>query len=172
MITIPTHLEGFTGDAVDHGGSVSFILQDSKGGQEFKVYAYGRYDPKTKLYTDTDEGRCLFVAESVNTREKVTLFDNATCGYDNMFVTEVIQKPRLVSELPFSPCRVMAQFAYEIPYDDEKDNYEFNSDGECILVDGRTIPWEDVKADGYDWVTLSYEDEDGGWIGFCDEELS
>ncbi len=169
---VPSYLEGYTADVIDHGDSVSFILQDSEGEQIFKVYAYGEYDPSTGLYTDTPSGRSLFVAESVKTKEKVTLFDNALHGYDNMFVVDSMQKPRLVSELPFSPCRIMAQFAYEIPYDEEKNNYEFNSDGECILIDGRSIPWEQVKSDGYDWVTLCYENDKGDWEGFCDEELS
>lgn len=169
---IPSHLEGFTADVVNHESSVSFILQDSEGGQYFKVYAYGEFNPEMGLYTDTFSGRSLFVAESEKTKEKVTLFDNAVHGYDNMFVNDIQQKARLVSELPFSPCRILAQFSYDIPYDEEKSSYKFNSDGECILVDGRSIPWEQVKSDGYDWVTLSYENEDGEWEGFVDEELS
>ncbi|MDE6593042.1 MAG: hypothetical protein K2K57_08265 [Oscillospiraceae bacterium] len=169
---IPSHLNGYTSDVIDHGDTVSFILQDSEGGQLFRVYAYGEYDPDTGLYTDSSEGKCFFVAESVKTKEELTIFDNSIHGYDNMFVNDSKKEVHLVSELPFSPCRVMAQFAYEIPYDEEKHNYKFDSDGNCVLIDGRSIPWEQVKSDGYDWVTLCYENAEGDWEGFCDEELS
>lgn len=171
-MSVPFYLEGYTSDIIEHSNSTSFILEDSEGGQEFKIFACAEYDPETGLYTDTPSDSSLFIAESVKTKEKITLFDNASHGYDNMFVKENSQKPRLVSELPFSPCRIMAQFGYEIPYDEEKKEYTFNSDGECVLIDGRSIPWEQVKADGYDWVTLCFENEEGKWEGFVDEELA
>lgn len=169
---LPSHFSGFAGDIIESGDQVSFVLEDSEGGQYFRVYAYAKYDSELGLYTDTDEGRAFFLAESEKTKEKVTLFDNTVHGYDNMFVNEYKSDVRLVSELPFSPCRVMVKVSYEIPYDEEKKSYDFDSDGCCILTCGRKMPWEQVKADGYDWITLCYENGDGRWEGFADEELS
>lgn len=169
---VPSHFCGYAADIIDSGDQVSFVLQDSEGEQYFRVYAYAKYDSKLGLYTDTNEGRAFFVAESERTKEKVTLFDNAIHGYDNMFVNENKPVVRLVSELPFSPCRVMVKVSYEIPYEEEKNSYSFDSDGSCLLAGGRKMPWEQVKTDGYDWITLCYENGDGRWEGFADEELA
>lgn len=169
---IPSYLKGFAADVAQHGDHIRFILRDSLGGESFRVYAYAELCRQLQLYTDTKEGKSLFVAQSVLTNEKITLFDNAVHGYDNMFVNENKQVSRLVSELPFSPCRVMVAVSCEIDYEEEKETFEFNSDGLCILTGGRKMPWEQVKTDGIDWISLCYEDSDGSWVGFADEELS
>lgn len=168
---IPSYLKGYASDITESEDHVHFILKDSQGGQNFRIFAYAELCRQMGLYTDTKEGRSLFVAQSVRTKERITLFDNCIHGFNNMFVNSFLPEPRLVSELPFSPRRIMVQLCYEIPYDEQKGMFRFDSSGNCILTGGRTMPWEQVKTDGYDWITLCYEGDDDMWAGFLDEDL-
>ena len=41
-----------------------------------------------------------------------------------------------------------------------------------ILIDGRTMSFEDVKMNGFDYISLSYESQNGEVIQFVDIELA
>ena len=44
--------------------------------------------------------------------------------------------------------------------------------GDMILIDGRTMSFEDVKMNGFDYISISYEAQNGEVIQFVDIELA
>ena len=50
--------------------------------------------------------------------------------------------------------------------------YEMDESGNVKLINGEWIPWEQVKRDGLDWITLYYVNEKGKKVQILDEELA
>ncbi len=171
---IPSHIRGFEANVCDDGEKTALCLKDSMGGEFFNILYYGeRFSDYNDVIIGTDEANSLIIAESAATGEQVTLFDGNIHGYDKMFCEKNdadIKRPLKKAE--FSPCRIKAEYYYGIDYDDEKDSYDFDENGFCILYDGRKMPWEQVKTDGYDGMALYYEDAGGKWMEFAEEELA
>ncbi|EFR97330.1 conserved hypothetical protein, partial [Listeria ivanovii FSL F6-596] len=59
-----------------------------------------------------------------------------------------------------------------IDYESEKENYDFDEDGNVLLIDGRYISWEDTKADGFDFLEITAIDENGQSYSIMSEELA
>ncbi|MCM1505756.1 MAG: hypothetical protein NC177_01275 [Ruminococcus flavefaciens] len=116
-----------------------------------------------------------FIADSVSTGERIVLFDSVVHGYDAMFCNarkcaEISDRP--LKKAVFSPCEIRMQLYYGIDYESEKDYYNFDENGNCILADGRAVAWEQVMNDGIDAVALYYRNAGGKWIEFAEEELA
>lgn len=116
-----------------------------------------------------------FIAVSVSTGERIVLFDSAVYGYNAMFCNagkcaEISDRP--LKKAVFSPCEIRMQLYYGIDYESEKDYYNFDENGNCILADGRVVAWEQVLNDGIDAVALYYRNDSGKWIEFAEEELA
>lgn len=103
------------------------------------------------------------------------MFDGAVHGYDNMFCNtysaEQIES-RPLKKIDIPPSEIKIELFYGIDYDEEKDSYEFDENGNCILLNGVSIPWEQVKSDGIDAIALNYKNTKGKWIEFAEEELA
>ena len=71
-----------------------------------------------------------------------------------------VAKRKLVKfDLP--PCKVYIELGYSIDYDDEIDEYDRDEQGRVLLINGRTASWEEVKANGFDYIAVTCEDEAG-----------
>ncbi len=116
-----------------------------------------------------------FIAESVSTGERIILFDSVIHGYDAMFCNagnspEISDRP--LKKADFSPCEIRMELFYGIDYEQEKEYYDFDENGNCILVNGKAVSWEQVLDDGIDAIALYYRTSDGKWTEFAEEELA
>jgi len=68
--------------------------------------------------------------------------------------------------------RFILEIGYSIDYDDEKYDFDYDENGDMILIDGRTMSFEDVKMNGFDYISISYEAQNGEVIQFVDIELA
>lgn len=174
---ILSHLKNFAADCCEDNEKVTVNISDSEGGRLFEIWYYGKildgyYPP---LYVGTEFSASKFVARSVLTGEDILLFDGAVHGYDNMFCNTYSKEQienRPLQKMDIPPSEIKIELFYGIDYDEEKDDYEFDGNGNCILLNGTSIPWEQVKSDGIDAIALYYKNSKGKWIEFAEEELA
>lgn len=116
------------------------------------------------------------VAKSTLTNKEIVLFDGAFYGYDNMFCDVYDQKAIDNRELIQYPLNNIVKINFlvgiGIDYESEKENYDFDEDGNVLLIDGRYISWEDTKADGFDFLEITAIDENGQSYSIMSEELA
>ncbi len=175
---ILSSLKGFTADYSEKNGVVSVNIVDSEGERLFEILHC--CEPikidhfRNPLYIGIDSIP-KFVARSVRTGEEILLFDGAVHGYDAMFCnshTDEELRSRIMKAAEFPPSEIKIELFYEIDYEDEKDGYDFDENGNCILLDGSVIPWEQVKNNGIDSIALYYKNAEDKWIEFAEEELA
>ena len=173
-IPIPSYLKGYVADCTAKDDVVTAVIADSKGNKLFEIWYYAEYADWCKLYIDMDGIGAKFVARSVGTGEEILLFDEKIHGYDNMFCNEPDNRSdeRTLAKLDIPPTEITVKLGYGIDYDDEKESYDFDENGNCILINRSAIPWSQVKTDGIDWITLYYKDEKGRLVEFTEAELA
>lgn len=175
---ILSSLKGFTSGYSEKNGVVTVNIVDSDGKKLFEILHC--CEPvningfKNPLYIGM-EYPSGFIAESVNTGERIILFDSTVHGYDAMFCNtensmEIADRP--LKKATFSPCEIRMELFYGIDYEQEKGYYNFDENGNCILINGKTVPWETVLNDGIDAITLYYRNTGVKWIEFAEEELA
>ncbi|MDE6520834.1 MAG: hypothetical protein K2K91_10345 [Ruminococcus sp.] len=176
---VPTYLNGFTADYKEKNGTVSINIADSQNGRLFEILYYGEFLEiqmlKYPMIVSTEFSVPKIIARSVKTGEEILLFDRVFHGYDAMFCdsfTEEQIKNRPLKKLDIPPSEIRIWLGYEIDFDDEKDTYDFDENGRCILLNSSTISWEEVKANGMDYIALYYKNEKGKWIEFAEDELA
>lgn len=176
---IPPYLKGFAAEYKEKRDEVSVNIADSQGGRLFEIWYYGEFlEIKERTYpliVGTEFSVSKFIARSVKTGEEILLFDRAFHGYDAMFCdrhTKEQIENRPLKKLDIPPSEIKIELGYEIDFDDEKDDYDFDENGRCILLNGSTMSWEDVKSNGMDSIALYYKSEKGKWINFAEEELA
>lgn len=176
---IPSYLKNYSADYIEKNGESEITIVDSEGGRLFEVWYYGTplnidgYE--YPLYVGTEFSVSKFVARSVKTGEEILLFDGVAHGYDAMFCNSYSQEQieqRPLRKLEFSPVELKIWCGYSIDYDDEKDIYNFDENGNVILLNGSTIAWEQLKTDGIDAIAIYYKNSKGKWIQFAEEELA
>lgn len=174
---ILSSLKGFTADYSENNGVVTVNIADSSGGRLFEVFHCCKpvniRSLENPLYIGM-EYPTGFIAESVVTGERIIIFDSVIHGYDAMFCNtennpEISYRPLKKSD--FSPCEIRMELFYGIDYESEKEYYNFDKNGNCILVSGKTVSWEYVLNNGIDAISLYYRNIGGKWTEFA-EELS
>ena len=55
---------------------------------------------------------------------------------------------------------------------EKKETFDIDGEGNVKLIDGRVVPWEAVKRDGFDYIALSFIDKEGKQRQFLDAELA
>lgn len=176
---VPSYLKDFIADYREYSDKVTVDIVDTRGGKLFEIWYYGEYlkisGLKYPLIVSTEFSVPKFVAKSVKTGEEILLFDRAFHGYDAMFCDSFTKEQienRPLKKLDIPPSEIRIDFGYEIDFDDEKDDYDFDENGRCILLNGKTMSWEEVKANGMDSIALYYKSEKGRWIEFAEDELA
>lgn len=171
----PTYLEGHIKDYKDKFLS-TMTLCDKNGSEKLDIYYYGSLvsvkREKQKYITDAEKPM-LIVARDCEDEEFV-IYDGTENGYDNMFCNlyDFEQKNREVKKLELDAQKFILELGYSIDYDEEKEEYDYDEDENVLLIDGRSISFEDMKRDGYDYLALSYVDKYGEVIQFVDVELA
>lgn len=161
------------------GDYVVFEIADIDGSEFFEIWYYGELyylkgEPDPYIVAH-DDGPALVTARNPQSGRNIVLFDGASFGYDNMFcdtyTAEQIEH-RPLQKLDAPPVKVTVTLGYSIDYEDEKDEYDVDDDGNVELIDGRVIPWEQVVTDGFDYLNLKITDADGNTREIGDVELA
>lgn len=76
------------------------------------------------------------------------------------FDPEEVEKRTLV-KYDIAPCKIHIDFGYSIDYEEEKEDYEVDEKDRVTLINGETISWEEVKRNGFDYISIVCETENG-----------
>ncbi len=168
MQKVPTYLNENACN-VKSGDYLSVDIQSKKGNTLFEVYYYGDlFEVKRKklpCIVDNKTGiPCKIVAKDIETGEEILLFDGYRHGYNAMFCEEFdpaeVEKRTLV-KYDIAPCKIHIDFGYSIDYEEEKEDYELDEEDRVTLINGETISWEEVKRNGFDYISIICETENG-----------
>ena len=154
---------------IKSGDYLSVDIQSKNGNSLFEVYYYGDlFEVKRKklpCIVDNKTGiPCKIVAKDTETGEEILLFDGYRHGYNAMFCEEFdpeeVEKRTLV-KYNIAPCKIHIDFGYSIDYEEEKEDYEVDKEDRVTLINGETISWEEVKRNGFDYISIICETENG-----------
>ena len=168
MQKVPTYLSENACN-VKSGDYLSIDIQSKNGNSLFEVYYYGDlFEVKRKklpCIVDNKTGiPCKIVAKDTETGEEILLFDGYRHGYNAMFCDEFdpeeVEKRTLV-KYNIAPCKIHIDFGYSIDYEEEKEDYEVDEADRVTLINGETISWEEVKRNGFDYISIICETENG-----------
>ncbi|EHL5790600.1 TPA: hypothetical protein ACSY34_04085 [Listeria monocytogenes] len=116
------------------------------------------------------------IAKSTMSGKEILLYDGAYYGYDSMFCDEFEEDATQNRELQKYPINNLSNIRLSIgigiDYESEKEDYEFDENGNVVLIDDRHIPWEQVKMDGFDFLEITATDENGASLLILTEELA
>ena len=174
----PTYLEGYVKNMKDK--YLSTIQLCSKSGNELlEIWYYGELfrveGEKENYIVGTNFAPMKIVAKDTKSNEKFVIFDGAFNGYDNMFCDTYTKEQienRPLKKFDIKSSKLILELGYSIDYEDEKEDYDYDEDGNIVLIDGRKISFDELIRDGYDYLALSYIDEKGKVIQFVDIELA
>ena len=171
MQKVPTYLADNIYNVKD-SDYLSVDIQSKKGNTLFEVHYYGDlFEAKgekqpfiVNYYTDEVEIPCKIVAKDTETGEEILLFDGYRHGYNAMFCDEFapeeVEKRTLV-KYDIAPCKIHIDFGYSIDYEEEKEDYEVDEEDRVTLINRENIPWEEVKRNGFDYISIVCETENG-----------
>ena len=171
MQKVPTYLADNIYNVKD-SDYLSVDIQSKKGNTLFEVHYYGDlFEAKgekqpfiVNYYTDEVEIPCKIVAKDTETGEEILLFDGYRHGYNAMFCEEFdpaeVEKRTLV-KYDIAPCKIHIDFGYSIDYEEEKEDYEVDEKDRVTLINGETISWEEVKRNGFDYISIVCQTENG-----------
>lgn len=168
MQKVPTYLSENACN-VKSGDYLSVDIQSKNGNTLFEVYYYGNLfevkGEKLPFIVDNEaEIPCKIVAKNTETGEEILLFDGYRHGYNAMFCDEFdpeeVEKRTLV-KYDIAPCKIHIDFGYSIDYEEEKEDYEVDEEDRVTLINGENIPWEEVKRNGFDYISIICQTENG-----------
>ena len=165
MQKVPTYLNENTCN-VKSGDYLSVDIQSKNGNSLFEVYYYGDLfevkGEKFPFIVDNEaEIPCKIVAKDTETGEEILLFDGYRHGYNAMFCEEfdpVEVEKRTLVKYDIAPCKIHIDFGYSIDYEEEKEDYE---EDRVTLINGENISWEEVKRNGFDYISIVCETKNG-----------
>ena len=168
MQKVPTYLSENVCN-LKSGDYLSVDIQSKNGNSLFEVYYYGDLfevkGEKLPFIVDNEaEIPCKIVAKDTETGEEILLFDGYRHGYNAMFCDEFdpeeVEKRTLV-KYNIAPCKIHIDFGYSIDYEEEKEDYEVDEEDRVTLINGENIPWEEVKRNGFDYISIICQTENG-----------
>ena len=174
----PTWLEGHIKDSLEEA-SATISLCSTTGNEWLEIWYYGELFTITgeaqPYIVDSDEAPALVVARDRDTGENFVIFDGGRHGYDNMFCDKhdravLENRPLKRYEIPAS--KLVVALGYSIDYEDEKETFEVDERGMVTLINGKRVPWAQVKRDGIDYIALFCVDEKGKKLQILDVELA
>jgi len=156
---IPDYLKNHLTNIKEKRETTVGTLISSTGNADLEVYFYGNtVDIKKMPYIVNAELPCLIVAKDPVTNEEFTVFDGAKHGYDAMFCNEVLDcAQRKLTRYDHDSCAIQITLGYSIDYEDEKEDYEFDENGNVVLMYG-VMDWDRAKSIGFDWISLKFTD--------------
>ena len=168
MQKVPTYLSENICN-LKSGDYPSVDIQSKNGNSLFEVYYYGDLfevkGEKLPFIVDNEAGiPCKIVAKDTETGEEILLFDGYRHGYNAMFCDEFDPKEvekRTLVKYNIAPCKIHIDFGYSIDYEEEKEDYEVDEADRVTLINGENIPWEEVKRNGFDYISIICQTENG-----------
>jgi hypothetical protein len=154
---IPCYLKKHIVKIKEKKDSTIGILASSTGNTNLEIYYYGDTIKikKTPYIVDADY-HCLIVGKDPITGEEFVIFDGMKHGYDAMFCNERMENvTRELKLYEYCKGKIQITLGYSIDYEDEKEEFEFNENGEVILMYG-VLDWEEAKSIGFDWLSLKF----------------
>lgn len=156
---IPNYLKNHIRNVKEKHDSTVGELVSSTGNANLEVYFYGNLVniKKTPYIVDADFP-CLIVAKDAASDEMFTVFDGTKHGYDAMFCNDPLDRvQRELKRYGHAVGAIQITLGYSIDYEDEKEDYEFDEDGNVVLMYG-SMDWEQAKSIGFDWISLKFTD--------------
>lgn len=177
-MAVPSYLNGFVKDYTEKDFSEMTICSSS-GNDTFEVWYYGNLfnvkgEPQPYI-VDTDDAPVKIIAKDSITGEEILIFDGFRYGYNGMFCDEFDKEAienRTLQRYEIPASKLILELGYGIDYDDEKEDYEFDSHGKVVLINGSKMTWEDVKQNGFDYMGLYFVDKNGKKVGLVSLELA
>ncbi len=154
---IPCYLKKHIVKIKEKKDSTIGILASSTGNTNLEIYYYGdTIKIKKTPYIVDAEYPCLIVGKDPITGEEFVIFDGMKHGYDAMFCNERMENvTRELKLYEYCKGKIQITLGYSIDYEDEKEEFEFNENGEVILMYG-VLDWEEAKSIGFDWLSLKF----------------
>lgn len=154
---IPCYLKKHIVKIKEKKDSTIGILASSTGNTNLEIYYYGdTIKIKKTPYIVDAYYPCLIVGKDPITGEEFVIFDGMKHGYDAMFCNERMENvTRELKLYEYCKGKIQITLGYSIDYEDEKEEFEFNENGEVILMYG-VLDWEEAKSIGFDWLSLKF----------------
>lgn len=182
---VPTYLnkENYEVLSIDDTFTTISIFNELENGytnKNYEIYFYGELvfdNIITGIYDEekNSEKPCIIVAKCIKTGKEVLLFDQAKYGYNSMFCDEFDfenVKNRQLKKLDIPISKIIVDFAYNIDFDEEKEDFEFDEDDFTETINGEKISFDVVKNDGFDYIKITAIDEVGIKRIICELELA
>ena len=138
---------------------------------QFNIYTNGIHEiiHETDFIMPSDGDDYLKInIGSINTIEKFVVFDGRIHGYDNLFCDEHSTIKHSLNLFEFNGSSIFSgviTLGYSIDYDDEKEDYEVDElDMVKVFNRDEKIPWQQVKEEGYDFINITFTNENGDTI--------
>ena len=116
------------------------------------------------------------VAKNQKNGQEILLFDGAFYGYNGMFCDvferSMIENRPLIRYPLDNVCKINLSIGRGIDYESEKEDYEVDTNDCVALIDGRQVPWEQVKSDGFDYLGIKVMNSNQDIVEIVSEELS
>ena len=177
-IKVPTYLRNNIKDYEEKTFSTMTIVSSS-GNDLLEVWYCGELfevkGEKTKYIGNIDNIPIKILAIDRESKEEIIIFDESSHGYNSMFCDEYTDdqiKNRTLKKYDIPTSKLILELGYNIDYEDEKEEF-INEDNKTVtLINGDIISWEDVKVNGYDFLRLSYINNNGEKISIAEYELA
>lgn len=159
---------------------ISNKLESEDRNELYEIYFYGSLLEENMICGMYDEENdiskpCLILARCIYTRKEILLYDEAKYGYNPIFCDEINLedvKNRSLSKLEIPNSKIEIDFAYNIDFDEEKDDFEFDEDDFTETINGVKISFEEVKKNGFDYIKIIAIDEQSTKRVICELELA
>lgn len=155
-------------------------LESGDSNELYEIYFYGSLLEEHMICGVYDEENdinnpCLIVARCIHTGREILLYDEAKYGYNPIFCDEINLedvKNRSLSKLELPNSKIEIYFAYNIDFDEEKEDFEFDEDNFTQTINGEKISFEEVKKNSFDYIKITAIDELDTKRVICELELA
>ncbi len=153
-------------------------IQSSTKNKKFRVKFYGEILKEYGLITGDEFSEALIVAEDIETKEEIVIFDGCKHGYNSMFCDEFSEKQ--LKNRPLKIFRdnngneifeIIIRVYHGIDYDEEIEDF-LNEENKVELLSGELITEEELKRNGFDFLGIQVVNEHKEKINIVEEELA
>lgn len=159
---------------------ISNKLENGQNNELYEIYFYGSLFEEHMICGVYDEENginnpCLIVARCIYTGKEILLYDEAKYGYNPIFCDEINLedvKNRSLSKLEIPNSKIEIDFAYNIDFDEEKEDFEFDEENFTETINGEKISFEEVKMNCFDYIKITAIDGQSTKRVICELELA
>ena len=154
-------------------------LSSSSAGMRFQIRYYGA--TQGKLIVRTDVLPQKLIAEDVQTKEQILIFDGGLHGYNAQFTyldDEQNLSNRTTDQIyeyqGKQKFELILTAYYQIDYESEDEEFidEVDKDGNIKLLSGKRVSFDEAKRNGFDYFGIIAIDNEGKQIEILSEELA